>query len=146
MSYEELYDLWINTSDTKLGEKLESDSFSSSLRKYVDSLLKIRNLLKDMGYPIQYFEDLTELVAKNWNTHYNRRKNISLTHFIIEYQKKNVRLLHFISKEKSSDKGNQNPLLIIYVPINQFHIMDIDPERSVVKALLSREIDVYLLD
>jgi polyhydroxyalkanoate synthase len=146
LPYDELYDLWINSSDTKLGEKLESDTFSSSLQNYIDSQLRMRKLLKAMGYPIQYFEDLYESASKNWNTYYNKRKDFMLTDFTIEYSKNNVRLLYFISKDKPEGTDNQNHLLIIYAPINQFHIMDIDPERSVVKALLSKGIDVYLLD
>ncbi|HET6590840.1 MAG TPA: alpha/beta fold hydrolase [Candidatus Nitrosocosmicus sp.] len=146
LPFNELYDLWIKTSDTDIGEKVHSDSFSSSLRTYVNSQVKMRKLLRDMGYPIQYYEDLQELFAKSWNTYYTKRKDMSLTDFVVEYNKKNVRLLHFISKEKSSDMENQNPLLIVYAPINQFHIMDIYPERSVVKSLLSKGIDVYLLD
>ena len=35
---------------------------------------------------------------------------------------------------------------MIYAPINRFHIMDISQERSVVRSLLSKGLDVYLLD
>lgn len=146
LPYEELYDLWIKISDTKIRDKVESDSFSQDLHNYVDAQLKIRKLLKDMGYPIQYFEDFYGWITKNWNIYYNKRKDGTLTDFTIEYSKNHIRLLHFISKEKSSAISGKSPLLIIYAPINQFHIMDIDPERSVIRALLSKGIDVYLLD
>ena len=54
--------------------------------------------------------------------------------------------MHFIADDKSTANNDKIPLLIIYAPINQFHIMDINPDRSVVKSLLSNGIDVYLLD
>ena len=37
-------------------------------------------------------------------------------------------------------------LLIIYAPINRFHILDLNPSKSIVKTLLNNGIDVYLLD
>ena len=38
------------------------------------------------------------------------------------------------------------PVIITYAPINRFQVMDINPYRSVVRALLSSGLDVYLLD
>ena len=36
--------------------------------------------------------------------------------------------------------------MIIYAQINRFHILDIHPSKSVVKSLLDKGLDVYLLD
>ena len=67
-----------------------------------------------------------------------------LTPFDIEYTSGNIRLLHY--HKESKNKNASPPLLIIYAQINRFHIMDIHPSRSVVKSLLSKGLDVYLLD
>lgn len=42
--------------------------------------------------------------------------------------------------------GKREPLLIIYAPINRFHILDLNPQKSVVRNLISNNMDVYLLD
>jgi poly(3-hydroxyalkanoate) synthetase len=38
------------------------------------------------------------------------------------------------------------PLLMVYAPINRYHILDLNPERSVVKKFVSAGFDVFLLD
>ena len=74
-------------------------------------------------------------------------KESKLSPHDIIYLKGKTRLLHYHSiREKEEEKENSKPLLIIYAPINRFHIMDLNPKRSVVKNLLSKGLDVYLLD
>jgi poly[(R)-3-hydroxyalkanoate] polymerase subunit PhaC len=143
---EELYEEWLKNTDTKLNDLLKSEEFSSLLSNYVESNLEFRKLLKAQGYPIQYFEDIYEFITNNWNSYYTRRKDKVVSEFRISYKKDNTRLMHFIGDDKSPVIEGKNPLLIIYAPINQFHIMYINPVRSVVKSLLSHGIDVYLLD
>jgi len=145
-SSEELYEEWLKNTDAKLSDLLKSKEFSSLLSKHVKSHLEIHRLLKAQGYPVQHFEDIYEYILSNWNSYYACIKDKVVSKFRIAYKKDNVRLLHFISDEKSTVNEDKNPLLIVYAPINQFHIMDINPSRSVVKSLLSNGIDVYLLD
>ena len=74
-------------------------------------------------------------------------KDFDLTPFDTMSVRGKTRLLHYRSINKDTqDKKRAHPLLIIYAPINRFHIMDISQERSVVKSLLSKGVDVYLLD
>jgi polyhydroxyalkanoate synthase len=142
----ELYEEWLKNADTKLSDLLKSKEFSSSLSEYVKLHLELHRMLKAQGYPIQYFEDMYEYIKNNWNSYYTDRKDKSLTEFKVAYKKDNVRLMHFVGANEHTSNASENPLLIIYAPINQFHIMDIHPNRSVVKSLLSKGIDVYLLD
>ena len=142
----ELYEGWLKNSDTKLNELLKSEEFSSSLSKYVKSHLELHRLLKAQGYHLQLFEHIYEYITNNWNSYYTEIMDKKGTEFETIYKKDNVRLLHFIADDKSTVSEVKNPLLIIYAPINQFHIVDINPARSVVKSLLSKGLDVYLLD
>ena len=59
-----------------------------------------------------------------------------------------TRLLHYhdIDEKEGEQEKSSKPLLIIHAPINRFNIMDLNPERSVVRNLLSNGLDVYLLD
>ncbi len=38
------------------------------------------------------------------------------------------------------------PLLMVYAPINRYHIFDLSPERSIVRKFVSAGFDVFLLD
>jgi polyhydroxyalkanoate synthase subunit PhaC len=38
------------------------------------------------------------------------------------------------------------PLLIVYAPINRYHIMDLNRGRSIVEKFVSAGFDVFLLD
>lgn len=42
--------------------------------------------------------------------------------------------------------GNGPPLLIVYALVNRPHMMDLQPDRSLIRGLLSQGIDVYLID
>lgn len=41
---------------------------------------------------------------------------------------------------------NAVPLLIVYALVNRPYMMDLEPERSLIRGLLSRGLDVYLID
>jgi poly[(R)-3-hydroxyalkanoate] polymerase subunit PhaC len=63
-----------------------------------------------------------------------------------------MRLLHYHANGQDTPttakkQQRKQPLLIIYAPINIFHISDLNPRRSVVRDLLaSKGLDIYLLD
>jgi hypothetical protein len=84
-----------------------------------------------------------------------------LTPFDVMFAKGKARLLHYYNSNSGKDITTkhhhhqawpmssslpESPVLVLYAPVNRFHIMDISPDRSVVRALLSRGLDVYLLD
>lgn len=75
-------------------------------------------------------------------------KEYQLSPHDIIYLKGKTRLLHYhgIKEKEGEEENNSKPLLIIYAPINRFHIMDLNPKRSVVRNLLSNGLDIYLLD
>jgi hypothetical protein len=84
-------------------------------------------------------------------------KDFDLAPFDIMSVQGKTRLLHYHHNNGAKDKDENNgakdkdedkrqTLLIICAPINRFHIMDISQDRSVVKGLLSKGLDVYMLD
>lgn len=54
-----------------------------------------------------------------------------------------VELLHFENDHKVKCK---TPILIVYALVNRWKMMDLQPDRSFIRKLLSEGIDVYLLD
>ena len=60
-----------------------------------------------------------------------------------------------INSQQQQQKINQDnvppslqltPLLIVYAPINRYHVLDINKKRSIVKQFLSKGFDVFLVD
>jgi len=153
--YEEFYQNWLQYSDKELNELLTSDEFKTLLSQYINSNIDIHRSLKNVGYPLYFFDSIFDYYIRNTYLISSIQKDFELSPFDIEYINNNIRLIHYHSK-KNNDidiKNNENEkkrdktsLLIIYAPINRFHIMDINPNKSVVKSLLSKGLDVYLLD
>jgi polyhydroxyalkanoate synthase len=54
-----------------------------------------------------------------------------------------MKLLHYLPQ---SDKTHDVPLLIIYALINKPYILDLQPDRSVIRNLLSQGFEVYMID
>ncbi len=61
----------------------------------------------------------------------------------VVYQDGKMRLLHYIP---AVPKPYKVPLLIIYALINKPYILDLQPDRSVIRGLLREGFDVYMID
>jgi polyhydroxyalkanoate synthase len=59
------------------------------------------------------------------------------------YQIHNIKLIHYRS---ITEEQHPIPVLIIYALINRPYILDLQPDRSVVKVFLENGFDVYLID
>jgi polyhydroxyalkanoate synthase len=53
------------------------------------------------------------------------------------------RLLHY---QQMVSKTTRTPILVVYALINRSYVLDLQPDKSWVKSLLSQGFDVYLLD
>jgi polyhydroxyalkanoate synthase subunit PhaC len=152
-SAETFYKEWLRLSDRNLDIELKSSSFTSLLAQYIGTLVELRTNLRKAGYPVYYFGWLFDSFVRNIMVFASIEKDFDLTPFDTMSVRGKTRLLHYKRKEdhKNINKHTQDqepahPIFMIYAPINRFHIMDISQERSVVKSLLSKGLDVYLLD
>ena len=70
---------------------------------------------------------------------------IASTPYEVVYQEDRVKLKHYSSLE---DRGSQikTPLLVVYALINRETMLDLQPERSVVKNFLDGGINLYMID
>ena len=147
---EAFYNAWLNTMDKEFDKELKSIPFMSSLSKYIDSVIDLHSLYRRTGFPVDYVDWMFNSYIQNTMSLATSSilKESKLSPHDIIYLKGNTRLLHYhgIREKEEEDKENSKPLLIIYAPINRFHIMDLNPKRSVVRNLLSNGLDVYLLD
>lgn len=146
-SVETFYNEWLRVSDRNLDNELKSSSFTSLLALYVNVLVELRTILRKAGYQVYYFDWLFDSFVRNIMVFASIEKDFDLTPFDTMSVRGKTRLLHYKNINKhTQDQEPAHPLLMIFAPINRFHIMDISQERSVVKRLLSQGLDVYLLD
>ncbi|WP_049925126.1 class III poly(R)-hydroxyalkanoic acid synthase subunit PhaC [Halopiger goleimassiliensis] len=61
----------------------------------------------------------------------------------VVYEENKLELLHY---EAQTEEQHDIPILIVYALINKPYILDLQPDRSVVRQLLDAGFDVYLID
>ncbi len=70
---------------------------------------------------------------------------IAETPYDIVYEEDRVRVKHYRRNENADDKLKA-PLLVVYALINRETMLDLQPDRSVVKTFLEGGIDLYMVD
>jgi polyhydroxyalkanoate synthase len=144
-----LYKTWIKYTDKELRKELKSEDFLSLLSKYTHSLIELHSSYRVAGYPVDYFDQLLDSFKQTFRIPLSISKHFKLAPHDIVYRRGKVRLLHYrqdVNKREDNKSRYLQPLLIVYAPINQFHILDLNARISVVRNLLSNGLDVYLLD
>lgn len=157
---ESTYNRWLKNSDDELETELKSERFASTLWQYAKDLLELRSLMRKAGYPVSHLDRMFDFYVRSHMVLSLVPKEYHLAPFDVVHRNGKTRLLHYRAPERadgSSSGGKaegdsriakkRRPLLIIYAPINTFHILDLNPKRSVVRNLLaSGGLDVYMLD
>lgn len=68
----------------------------------------------------------------------------------VVYTENKLELLHYLPEQAGIDVAEEDksdvPIIIVYALINRPYILDLQPERSVVRRLLEAGHDVYLID
>ena len=85
--------------------------------------------MREAGYPVHYFGWLFDSYVRSFMIFASLPKDYDFASFDVVYTKGKTRLLHYHSLNSSNE--SDKPLLLIYAPINKFHIMDISKDRSV---------------
>ncbi|MFQ5846854.1 MAG: class III poly(R)-hydroxyalkanoic acid synthase subunit PhaC [Candidatus Methylomirabilales bacterium] len=68
---------------------------------------------------------------------------VGVTPHDVVYQENKLRLLHY---HPVAEKVSPLPLLMVPAMINRYYVLDLKPGRSLVEYLLTRGVDVYMLD
>lgn len=69
----------------------------------------------------------------------------AVTPYEIVYAEDRIKLKHYFRSESAENKF-KTPLLVIYALINRETMLDLQPDRSVVKSFLNAGIDLYMMD
>ena len=71
--------------------------------------------------------------------------DLASTPYEIVYEEDRVKLKHYFRSEAAESKL-KTPLLVVYALINRETMLDLQPDRSVVKHFLQDGIDLYMVD
>ena len=61
----------------------------------------------------------------------------------IVYREDKMKLIHYIP---AADRLHPVPVLITYALVNRYYILDLQPDKSVIRKLLDHGFDIYLID
>ncbi|MCX9012271.1 MAG: class III poly(R)-hydroxyalkanoic acid synthase subunit PhaC [Candidatus Methanoperedens sp.] len=61
----------------------------------------------------------------------------------VVYSEDKMRLLHYIP---AVERPHPVPVLIVYALVNRYYILDLQPDKSVIKKMLAEGFDVYIID
>ena len=69
--------------------------------------------------------------------------SVGMTPSEVVYTEDKMKVLHYIP---TVEKPHPVPILIVYALVNRYYILDLQPDKSVIKKLLEEGFDVYLID
>lgn len=69
--------------------------------------------------------------------------SVGTTPHEIIYTEDKMKLLHFIP---TVEKTHPVPILMVYALVNRYYILDLQPDKSVIRKLLDDGFDVYIID
>lgn len=100
-----------------------------------------------LGLQQQFWENATEVIEKS-DVAPERASTmagveVGQTPSEVVYEENKLELLHY---DSLTEEQHDVPILIVYALINRPYILDLQPDRSVVRRLLENGFDVYLID
>ncbi|MDQ3873017.1 MAG: alpha/beta fold hydrolase [Thermoproteota archaeon] len=136
---------WMNQTNLESNRYLKSDTFLDSFSEYVTSLIKLHSMTRGLSYPVTAMSSLLDKYSASAISRV--LLEIQETPHEVVYKLDDVRLMHYLDllNEKKAIKHNA-PIVIVYAPVNSYHIMDIRRGRSIVEHFVSAGFDVYLID
>jgi polyhydroxyalkanoate synthase len=69
--------------------------------------------------------------------------SVAATPSEVVYTEDKMKLIHYIP---TVEKPHPVPILIVYALVNRYYILDLQPDKSVIKKLLDEGFDVYVID
>jgi polyhydroxyalkanoate synthase len=136
---------WVNQSNLESNKYLKSDSFLDSFNEYVKSVIKLYSKTMNVSYTAAVINSLLD----KYSLAAASRVFLEMqeTPHEVVYSLDDVRLLHYyqVGNNEAGIK-HSTPLVIVYAPVNSYHIMDIRRGRSIVEHFVTAGFEVYLVD
>jgi hypothetical protein len=141
---------WKRITGSQSKRHLTQQEFLNSFYNYMQDISDINHYSFQPGV-FSLYDMLVDILLRN--TFDDKNNGISnlfyqTPHEVIKQTDAGIRLLRY--RENSLDTAAENkklaPLLIIYAPINRYHILDISRDRSIINKFVSSGFDVFLVD
>ena len=122
---------------------MKSDSFLESFNEYMKSVINLHSMSRSISYAAA-----TNSLLDKYSADFMRGfLEMQETPHEVVYRMDDVRLLHYYQLgNNGASRKYSTPLVIVYAPVNSYHIMDIRRGRSIVEHFVSAGFDVYLID
>jgi class III poly(R)-hydroxyalkanoic acid synthase PhaC subunit len=161
------YDNLLAISNNEFRKRLRSKDSLKHFKDHVDAIVNLESSIRQVSPSFSLFPLIDWYVDTSHLPFHNAVVSINETPHEVVRQVDATRLLRYHSASAPAPSQNttsslpaspieQNsvtaapaaisPLLMIYAPINRYHILDLSPERSVVQKFVSAGFDVFLLD
>lgn len=155
------YNEWIRYTDAQFSRRLNSDKFLDSFRVYLEAVKDVNRYAKKNAYcsALSLFDAYIDNFLINILSAIADSPIFSSTNYEIVLKKQDTRLLRYHYYQEQLGEPEQAypqtrckyrkyriPLLMVYAPINRYHILDLAPHRSIVNQFVSRGFDVFVLD
>jgi polyhydroxyalkanoate synthase subunit PhaC len=138
---------FVNASNSELNKQLRSKDFLQSFKNYLEGIANLDSIQQR----IFHYSSLSTIdsLIDQYLAHYNNNLvSVNETHNKVLAQIGETRILHYFSDSNKSTISTKysTPLLMVYAPINRFHILDLSPNRSIVNKFVSAGFDVFVID
>lgn len=97
----------------------------------------IKYVINEATKNVQRFMNMLDIARGKY---VNKR---GVTPYEVIYQKNRFRILHYLSDHP---KHFRTPILFTYALINRYYVLDISEDKSLVRYLLEKGFDVYMVD
>jgi polyhydroxyalkanoate synthase len=118
-------------------EKKEQQNIHPTQREQEKLIRKDPALTEEIQEASRRFEKARNILHSAGNIGVGQTPNEILV------EKRAYRLLHY---QQMVNKTAKTPILVVYALINRSYVLDLQPDKSWIRSLLSQGFDVYLID
>jgi polyhydroxyalkanoate synthase subunit PhaC len=118
-------------------EKKEQQNIQPTQREQEKQIRKDPTLMEEIQEASRRFEKARNILHSAGNIGVGQTPNEILV------EKRAYRLLHY---QQMVNKTSKTPILVVYALINRSYVLDLQPDKSWIRSLLSQGFDVYLID
>ncbi len=137
---------FVDISNSELNKQLRSKDFLQNFKNYMKGVANLDSIQKRI-FHYSFLSTIDSLIDQSLASYNNNLVSVNQTPHKVIAQIDGTRILHYFSGSKEIVKTTYaTPLLMVYAPINRYHIMDLSPNRSIVNKFVSAGFDVFLID